>query len=639
MSASTIKGAEGVIINSTYFLELPKAPTKQTTYAERAGMIRYNSEWKAFEGVLEFSDGTVSYRRFANLDENGQLLTSQLPDYVTSGMQWIGTYSPLTDDIDPPIDSSYTKLPEATVLNSGQYYIVRGIYDTAVSHFRTNNPTTDTVIFTPLNPSGQGQWLEIKYYIDTDPTNSNNGKIVVAAFARIISSSIPNGHEGLTSLATDTSLTNSFNSNVDKSAELALTDGDWIISNSTKNVRLRQNRVSISAGAVTFDRTFLTSSNRPIQGSSGIVQTIIDSLLLKGLRRTGDTMYNDGSVGAGRLGVTYGTATAPSIAFNSNTFDPTTDPGVNPSLWSDTSTGIFHPATGSIGFTSNGEERLRITPSQLIIYPTATSNISSPNILFSGSGNSNLGLNITGNTISFVSNGVNNVSLTQGLSTFNGNVGIYGDLQVNGNSTIGDASTDILTVNAASTFSGSTLFNNTSNRFTLGAVFSSGSVLSFEGTSTATITKAATELRFNMASYNDVSIYDGSTLRTKFNRYGIQLPVLSTIDDSVGVNGMIAYSTQRNTVIQKTNGTWTTVGSGGGVATTFTVANWVLNGSYYTYTITNANIQQVSVHELNGTNYSPVEVDSVVISSTNAVLSVPASPDLRFNGRVIVQYQ
>ena len=73
MSAYTIKGAEGVVINSTYFLELPKAPTKQTTYAERAGMIRYNSEWKAFEGVIEFTDGSVNYRRFAQLDENGQL--------------------------------------------------------------------------------------------------------------------------------------------------------------------------------------------------------------------------------------------------------------------------------------------------------------------------------------------------------------------------------------------------------------------------------------------------------------------------------------------------------------------------------------------------------------------------------------
>lgn len=123
MSASTIKGAEGVIINSTYFLELPKAPTKQTTYAERAGMIRYNSEWQAFEGVLAFTDGSVAYRRFANLDENGQLLTSQLPDSVTSNMQWVGTYSPISDDIDPPVDATYAKLPAASSSNSGQYFL------------------------------------------------------------------------------------------------------------------------------------------------------------------------------------------------------------------------------------------------------------------------------------------------------------------------------------------------------------------------------------------------------------------------------------------------------------------------------------------------------------------------------------
>ena len=631
MSAYTIKGAEGVIINSNYFLELPKAPTKQTTYAERAGMIRYNSEWKAFEGVIEFTDGSVSYRRFAQLDSNGQLLTSQLPDTVTSGMEWIGTYSPVSDDIDPPVDATFAKLPVATSANSGQYYIIRGLYDAAVTHFRANSPTTDTVTFIPTNPSGQGNWIEIKYYIDTDPFNTAN-KIVVAAFARIITSAIPStGHEGLVSLASDQNLTSAFTSTVDKTAELGLTDGDWIISDANRNVRLRQSRVSISAGAVSFDRTFLASSNRSFAGTSGTVQTIIDSLLLQGLRRTGDTMYDDGTQGAGRLGITYGTATAPSIAFNNKSFDPATDPCVNPSLWSDTSTGIFHPGTGSIGLTASGTERLRVTPTQLILYPVTNNTTSAPNILFSASGNANLGINIVGNVISFVSNGATNVSLAQGLSTFNGNVVVTGNHAVNGNTVLGDAGTDTLTVNAASTF------NNASNRFVLGAVFSSNAVLSFEGTTTASITKAATELRFNMGAFDDVSIYDGSTLRTKFNRYGIQLPVLNPINDSVGVDGMIAYSSQRNTVVQKSNGTWKPVASG--IASTFVVADWVLNGSYYTYTITNPNIQQVFVQELNGSNYSPVEVDSVVISPTNAVLSIPATPDLRFSGRVIVQYQ
>ena len=640
MSASTIKGAEGVIINSTYFLELPKAPTKQTTYAERAGMIRYNSEWKAFECVLEFSDGSLSYRRFAQLDDNGQLQTSQLPDTVTCGMQWIGTYSPISDDIDPPVDATFAKLPAATSANSGQYYIIRGLYDAAVTHFRANNPSTATVTFTPSNPSGQGNWLQIKYYVDTDPTNTAN-KIVVAAFGRIVTASIPStGHEGLVSLATDSTLTAAFNSTVDKTAELGLTDGDWVISDGTKNVRLRQNRISISAGAVSFDRTFLASSNRSFNGTAGTVQTIIDSLLLQGLRRTGDTMYNDGTQGAGRLGVTYGTATAPSIAFNNKPFDPTSDPGVNPALWSDTSTGIFHPGTGSIGFTSSGLEKLRIENTKVTIYQSGILVGSNPALQFNSSTNTNNpGISGINNTLSFSVKNAEQVKFADKLSTFNGSVIVTENHTINGNTILGDAGTDTLTVNAASTFAGTTLFNNATNRFALGAVFSSGATLSFEGTNTATIKKSATELSFNMLNYNDVTIYDGSSIRAKFNRYGIQLPVLNPNDDSVGVKGMIAYSTQRNTVVQKSNGTWTTVGSGGGVATTFAIANWVLNGSYYTYTVTNANIQQVAVQELSGSNYIPVEVDSIVISPTNAVLSVPASPDLRFNGRVIVQYQ
>lgn len=635
MSAYTIKGAEGVILNSTYFLELPKAPTKQTTYTERAGMIRYNSGWKAFEGVIEFTDGSVSYRRFAQLDENGQLLTSQLPDSITSGTQWIGTYSPISDDIDPPVDASYTKLPAASTANSGQYYIIRGIYDAAVAHFKANNPTTDIVTFTPTNPSSAGNWIQIKYYIDTDPVNPNTGKIVVAAFARIITASIPaTGHEGLVSLSSDTDLTKAFTSDVDKTSETALTDGDWIISNGVTNIRLRQNRVSISAGAVSFDRSFLTSSNRSFTNSSGTVQTIVDSLLLNGLRRTGDAMYNDGTAGAGRLGLVYGTATAPAIAFNNNVFDPVNNPGIDPSKWSDTSTGIFHPANGSIGFSSSGVEKLRIENNKVTLFQSGIVVGSNPSLQFNSSTNTNnVGISGINNTLSFSIKNTEQVKFADQLSTFNGSI------TVRDNTILGDDGTDTLTVNAASTFNGSTLFNNAINRFAVGAVLSSAATLSFEGTSTASIVKNSTELRFNMGSFHDVSIYDGATLRTKFNRYGIQLPVLTTIDDSVGVNGMIAYSVERATVVQKTNGTWTTVGSGGGVTTTFTTSNWVLNGTNYTYTIASPNIQSVQVQELNGSNYSPVEVDSIVISATNAVLSIPATPDLRFNGRVIVQYQ
>lgn len=68
MSINRIRGDGGVIIDSKSFLELPKAPSKETADVIRSGMIRYNKEWKSFEGVLDFEDGSMAYRRFANLD-------------------------------------------------------------------------------------------------------------------------------------------------------------------------------------------------------------------------------------------------------------------------------------------------------------------------------------------------------------------------------------------------------------------------------------------------------------------------------------------------------------------------------------------------------------------------------------------
>lgn len=590
MSAQRIKGAEGVIIESNYYLELPKAQTKTTAFVERPGMIRYNSEWKSFEGVLEFDDGSYSYRRFANLDENGQLLSSQLPDSITSGMNPVGTYSPISDDIDPPIVvGQYDKLPAPSTSNSGDYFIVRGLFDAAQAHYTNNTPTTSPVTFTPTNPGSANNWIEIKYYFSTDPFNTSQN-IVVAAFGRIVVAEIPStGHEGLTSLATDADLT-TFSSTDDRSQETALSDSDWIISTGVKQQRLRQSRVSISAGAVILDRTFMVASNRQFSTNTGTVQTTLDNLILDGLRRTGDAMYNDGTPGAGRLGITYGTASAPALAFSNDVFDSENNPGNDPSKWSDTTTGIFHPGTGSIGLSASGVERLRVSPTQIIAYPPNTASVSSPNILFSASGNTNLGLLTTANAIQFVSNGAVNVSLGQGTSSFNGAVSISG-------------------------------------------------VLTFTGTNPTTFTKAATALNVNMTAFDDFNILDGATTRAKINRYGIQLPVLNPIDNAVGTDGMIAYSSERNTAMQKSNGEWVAIGSGAGVATTFAISDWVLNGSNYEYTITNTNIISVTVQEESGTNFSPVEVDTIVISPTNAVLSVPATPDLRFDGRVIVQYQ
>lgn len=626
-SVYRIKGAGGVVIESNTFLELPKAVQKTTSDTKREGMIRYNTAWSAFEGAIKFSDNSVAYRRFAQLDDNGRLLTSQLPDSITSGLDYLGTYSPLSDDIDPPMTAGvYTPLPMASTTNQGDYYIVRGIMDAAQAHFVANNPSTATVTFTPTNPSGQGNWLEIKYYVDSNPSVPGT-KMVHAAFGRLITP-IPSGHTGLASLATDTELTAAFSSSSTAATEKALTDGDWVILAATRVQRLRTSRVSILASAVSYDNSILNSSGRSVSSSAGTVQTIIDTILMEGLRRTGDSMVNNGGIGKGRLGITSGSVTEPSIAFNDGVYDPVTNPGTDPSKWTDTRTGIFRQAAGSIGISSSGTERLRIDTVGLKLYQgSGVNQVSNPAIQITGTGNTvPAGISAVNNTIYLTTNGKSQVEVADGTSTFNYNV------TVRGNTVLGDASTDTLVVTAASTF------NNTSNRFNRLAIMPNGIITLENATTPSTIAQVAGDLKLTMGSFSDVTIYDGATIRTRFNRYGVQLPVLNPIDNSVGVDGMIAFSPQRNTVMQKANGQWTTV-SGGGVEQSFTTASWVLSGANYTYTITGANIQSVRVQELVGSNYNQVEVDSVVISASNAVLSIPSSPDVRFAGRVIITYR
>lgn len=676
MSVNRIRGDGGVIIDSQTFLELPKAPTKNTSYAVREGMLRYNKGWNAFEGVLKFEDGTVAYRRFANLDSNGRLLTSQLPDSVTSGMQYVGTYSPISDDIDPPISSTvYHPLPAPAASLNGDYYIVRSIMDAAQKHYEANSPTTSTVVFTPVNPSGQGNWIQIKYYLDTNPVDSTK-KIVSAAFARIVTASIPaTGHAGLVSLAQDTDLTAAFTA-TNAQGELALTDGDWVIITSTRVQRIRQSRVGILASAVLFDNTIITSSNRQFSTSSATAQTVIDNLAINDLRRTGDSMYNDGTKGAGRFGITYGSATAPSMSFNNAIYDPVANPGNDPSKWTDNNTGLFHPADDAIGHSTGGVERLRIDNTGLKIYqPSTASGTGTPAIQLLGSGNT-VAMGITALNNNFLFSSVNKIQVEfrDGVSVFHGTVNIDNNItaggtasitgnttlggtltvagattlsgalvanstaDLRGNTTIGSTTANTLTVNSTSTFQGGSTFNGTSNRFRNINLVSAG-ILTLESvTNQSTIALSGSDLRFSMGNFADVTILDGTTIRTRLNRYGVQLPVLATVDNSVGVDGMIAYSTQRNTVMQKSNGAWTTV-SGGGVEVPFTTSSWVLSGSSYSITVTNSNIQSVSVQELSGSNYSQVEVDSIVISSTNAVVSIPSTPDFRFNGRLIVTYR
>lgn len=632
-SVYRIKGAGGVVIESNTFLELPKAAQKTTSDTKREGMIRYNTAWEAFEGIIKFSDNSVAYRRFAMLDDNGRLLTSQLPDSITSGLEYLGTYSPLSDDIDPPMTAGvYTPLPMASTTNQGDYYIVRGIMDAAQAHFVANNPSTETVTFTPTNPSGQGNWLEIKYYVDSNPSVPGT-KMVNAAFGRLITP-IPAGHTGLTSLATDTELTAAFSSSSTAATEKALTDGDWVILTATRVQRLRNSRVSILASSVSYDNSIVSSSGRSLSSSAGTVQTVIDTILLDGLRRTGDSMINNGGIGKGRLGITSGSVTEPSIAFNDAVYDPVANPGTDPSKWTDTRTGIFRQAAGSIGLTSSGTERLRIDTVGLKLFQgSGVNQVSNPAIQINGTGNTvPAGISALNNIIYLTTNGKSQVEIADGTTTLNYN------LVVKGNSTLGDASTDTLTVNATSTFAANSTFNGTSNRFKNINMMPAG-ILTFEHATTSTaIVQETGNFRLNMTSFADVTIYDGATIRTRFNRYGVQLPVLNPIDNAVGVDGMIAFSPQRNTVMQKANGQWTTV-SGGGVEQSFTTASWVLNGSYYTYTITGANIQSIQVQEAVGANFNQVEVDSVVISASNAVISIPSSPDVRFAGRVIITYR
>lgn len=651
MSINRIRGDGGVIIDSQAFLELPKAPTKETADVVRSGMIRYNKGWKAFEGVLDFEDGSMAYRRFANLDANGKLLTSQLPDSVTSGLQFVGTYNPIPDDIDPPL--AQTPLPAPSPSLNGDYYVVRGIMDAAQAHYEANNPQTSPVTFTPTNPTGQGNWIEILYYVDSNP-NISGAKLVTYAFARIITAFIPStGHDGLENLATDTDLTKPFASGVPMN-QTALSDGDWIIITEDKNIRLRQSRTSISAASVLYDNTVMIANHRQFRTNAGTVQTSIDNVVIECLRRTGDSMYNDGTDGSGRFGVVYGSAAAPALTFNNNPFDPTNNPGNDPTKWSDANTGIFHPADDAIGFTTAGTERVRINNGTLTLFQTTATPAATPVIRFDNASNTNVGISASSNIISLSSMNKIQVEFKNGESHFHGNIIVdgstsltgdlnagnitaSGNLVVKGNTTLGDTTGDTITVNGVSTYNANTNFNGTNNKFKNINLLENGVFTLESTTNQSDIKLLGADLRFTMGSYADVSIYDNGVIRTRFNRYGIQLPVLATIDNSVGVDGMIAYSNTERTSMQKVQGQWVPIGSGSVRTDPFVASAWVLNGSYYTLTVTASNIVTAEIQELVSTGvYTRVEVDSVTFNGTSVVFSIPATPDVRFAGRTLV---
>lgn len=501
MSIHRIKGDDGVIIDSQTFLELPKAPNATSTGITREGMLRYNMELGAFEGVMGFSDGNVGYRRFPQLDANGRLLTSQLPDSITSGLIYAGTYNPVLDDIDPPRTAGvYTALPLATQATSGQYYIVRGIHDLAAAHFLANSPSTSPVTFTPDNPNGTVDWMSIKYYF--------NSTGITSAFGAIIPAVLTNAkNPGLIILATDATLTQ-YSTNA--STETALQDGDWVINSDSTWQRLRQNRVSILAGAVRMDNSLVLKANRPIPGSdSSTVQAYIDSLSILGVRRSGDSMIADGSSANGRLAFTYGTATAPAITFNNTVFNPDTTSGLDATLWSDANTGLFHPGTGIVSISSAGTERFRVAGTGATIYQSTGLNTSTAaSLVLQHSTNTSVaGISAYSNKLYITVGGVaqgtfdaNGLTLIGALNTstanFTGNVSFGTDstntmtvnstgsflapvtfastLTANGNVVIGDAAADTLTVTSTSTFS--SLVNFGANIVVTGSATLNGNV-------------------------------------------------------------------------------------------------------------------------------------------------------------------
>ena len=71
-------------------------------------------------------------------------------------------------------------------------------------------------------------------------------------------------------------------------------------------------------------------------------------------------------------------------------------------------------------------------------------------------------------------------------------------------------------------------------------------------------------------------------------------------------------------------------------------SSWTLNGSDYEITVLESNHSQganvlVQVYELVGTDYQQVIVDVVKNSIGNVTIKVNASPDLRFEGKLVIK--
>lgn len=84
-------------------------------------------------------------------------------------------------------------------------------------------------------------------------------------------------------------------------------------------------------------------------------------------------------------------------------------------------------------------------------------------------------------------------------------------------------------------------------------------------------------------------------------------------------------------------------GTGNPFSQAFTVANWTgpVGGFYFITILENTHDKGtdpgVQLFELSGVDYIQVEVDRVRVNSSGDIeIRVPDSPDLRFNGKIVV---
>lgn len=83
-------------------------------------------------------------------------------------------------------------------------------------------------------------------------------------------------------------------------------------------------------------------------------------------------------------------------------------------------------------------------------------------------------------------------------------------------------------------------------------------------------------------------------------------------------------------------------GSGTPFSSSFVVASWSLSTSYYLINILESTHGKgvspgVEVFELVGSDYEQISIDRIKINASGDIeLRVLASPDLRFNGKVVV---